>query len=231
MPVASFHLVTERPGRALVATARLGTDRPRLARTPGLRFWRLLGTGAGSDTGPGVQWGRTALFALWDDDTALDVFLGTSPIARRWADAAEAWSVRLDPVAGHGRWRGVDLVGTSGPGAVADEGPVAVVTRAVVRARRWGRFAAASRAVATEVRDADGLLRVVGIGEAPVGRQATFSLWRDPAAIESFAYGHPRHLDAVRRTRSERWYGEELFARFRPYASVGTWDGADPLAG
>lgn len=243
--VASFHLVREHPGRALAALARLGTDRLRLAREGRPVFWRLLGTGRGSDTSIGVDPRRTALFAVWEDDEALDLFLARSPIARRWYDADEAYTVRLRRLGGHGTWKRFDVLdGMAGPVRSADTapaaaepkpaaepGPVAVLTRATVHVRSWPAFVGAGRRVSAEVAAAPGLLAVVGIGEAPVGRQATFSLWRSTADAHAFAYGRPDHLDAVRRTRAERWYGEQLFARFQPYGSAGTWDGRDPLAG
>jgi hypothetical protein len=231
--IASFHLVRERPGRAPAALARLGTDRLRLARREGPVLWRLLGTGRGSDTRVGVDPRRTALFALWDDDEALDTFLARSPIARRWRDADEAYTVRLRCLGGHGTWKGVAVLEgmAGGADAGAAPGPVAVLTRATVRARHWPAFIGAGRRVSAEVAAAPGLLAVVGIGEAPIGRQATFSLWRSTADAHAFAYGRTDHLDVVRRTRAEGWYGEQLFARFQPYGSAGTWDGRDPLAG
>ena len=226
--VASFHLVRERPGRAARALARLATDRRTLRATDGLTFWRLLGTGRGTDTGLGVDPLRTALFAVWEDEAAIDAFLSASPIARRWEDAAETYSVRLRSLGGHGTWRGYDVLDALVP-ARAGPGPVAVLTRATVRLSRWRPFVRAGHRVSAEVRDAPGLLAVLGMGEAPVGRQATFSLWRDVTDARTFAYSAPRHVEAVRRTRLDGWYGEQLFARFRPYGSVGTWDGIDPL--
>ena len=222
--IASFHLVRDRS--ALRTLARLGTDRVALRSVPGLRFHRLLGTGAGSDTGPGADLRRSALFAVWDDDAALEAF--HIRMADRWAAADEAWHVRLRAAGGHGTWRGVPVLDLLAP-AHTNGGPVAIITRADVRLRSWRTFRAAGRPVSDELQRADGLLAVVGIGEAPVGRLGTFSLWRDLAAARAFAVDRPHHREVVQRTRREDWYGEELFARFEPYASSGSWDGRDPL--
>jgi hypothetical protein len=227
--IASFHLVREPTWKTPLTLARLGTDRARLARVDGLAFWRLLGTGSGDSTGGGADLARTALFAIWEEESALETFLASGRIADRWGGAAETWHVRLRGIGGHGRWRGVDPLDGLEPGS--KDGPVAIITRADVRRPAWKAFGAASDVVDAELHSAPGLIDVVGIGEAPVGRLATFSLWESLAAARSFAYEMPDHVEVVRRTREEDWYSEELFARFEPYASSGTWNGRDPLAG
>jgi len=225
--VASFHLIREPLWKSPIAMARLGSDRPRLNRVEGLAFWRLLGTGRGDNTGSGADTARTALFAVWENEVSLDHFLAAHHIARRWNGAEEHWSVRLRGLGGHGNWRGFDPL--SGLDEGRGDGPIAIVTRARVRPRAWREFAAASRRVDRELHAADGLIDVVGIGEAPLGRLATFSLWESRAAARAFAYAMPDHVDVVRRTRAEDWYTEELFARFEPYVTSGSWDGRDPL--
>lgn len=229
--VASFHLVRERDGvaGALRNLRALGLDRWHLARADGCLLWRLMGTGQGDDTAPSVDPRRRAVFALWRTETDLDRFLATSPVARAWADADESWHVRLRGRGGHGAWRGVQVMANLEPAHDRD-GPVAVITRAEVRRAAWRRFAAAGRPVNDELRRAPGLLAVVGVGEAPVGRQATFSVWRSLDDARAFADQMPAHRDVVRRTRTEQWYGEELFARFEPYGAAGTWDGRAVLS-
>ncbi len=228
--IASFHLVSEPRHRTALVLARLGTDRLVLGRTPGLVFFRLLGTGAGDDTAPSADLSRSALFAVWESEAALDRFVAESAISRRWQRAEEAWQVRLRGAGGHGTWRGFDVLDGLEPAQrTTSEAPVAIITRADVQRSARAAFAGAGRSVSDEVRAAVGLLGVVGIGETPRSRLGTFSLWRSLDDARAFV-GQPHHREVIRRTRVEQWYGEEMFARFEPYGASGTWDGRDPLA-
>ena len=222
--IASFHLV--RHPSKFAAMRHLGFGRRTLARTDGLQFWRLLGTGDGDHTGPGADLTRTAVFAIWRDEAALDAFVAAPP----WGDdVVETWHVGLRAAGGHGAWRGRAVLDEIQPAVGDGAGPVAIITRADVRVRSWWDFRAAGVPVDAELHRAEGLLAVVGIGEAPVGRLGTFSLWRSIDDARAFA-AMPRHRAVVADTRRGKWYGEELFARFEPYRSEGRWDGRDPLA-
>lgn len=217
-------------------------DRPVLRRTEGLTFWRLLGTGRGPSMTLGADLRRWALLAVWRREKDLDVFLDRSPLAARWRrEASEHWQVRLAPVASRGTWGGREPFAAAAPDAPGSSespgsrsgsgapGPVAVLTRASIRPTRLTAFYRSISSVEAALRDQDGCLASVGIGEWPLARQATFSLWRDADAVRAFAYRDAAHRRVIDRVRAENWYAEELFARFVPYAAEGTWDGAVPL--
>jgi hypothetical protein len=173
---------------------------------------------------------RWALFAVWEDEAALDAFLADSPVPARWtALAAERYDVRLEPAA-----RPRALVGPRAlPGpAAAGRGRR---TRGDPHPRddpptRLRAFYGAIMPPAVALHDQPGRLASVGVGEWPLARQATFSLWRSWEDVRAYAYRSEAHREVIRRTRAEDWYSEELFARFRPVGAAGTWNGADPLA-
>jgi hypothetical protein len=206
------------------ALCRMALDRRHLRRAPGLQFAKLLGTGDGRtftvrDADP-CRWG---LLATWDSEQAADDF--THGVThRRWQDlATERLHLALRPLASRGRWAGREPFGDPRPRRT--DGVVAAVTRARIRVTKARAFWRSVPPVSTDLRDSDGLLLAVGIGEAPVGLQGTFSLWSSGAALTEFAHRRAPHLEAVARTAREGWYAEELFARFELVSAHGRFAG------
>ena len=149
----------------------------------------------------------------------------------KWSHC-ETWSIALQVVGGHGTWDGASFVDATLPQRRNDygDGPLAVLTRATIRPRRLRSFWRNVPPVSREFFSAEGVRLSVGIGELPLVRQATFSLWDSGERMKDFAYRSPLHRDVIARTRSEGWYSEEMFLRFRPLLSVGSLKGRTILS-
>ena len=223
-PLVTLHLWGV-PSRSVpAAVLRVATGRPALRRTPGLRFGKLLGTGTGRTFTPrDADPRRWGLLAVWDDASSAAAF-ERGPLVGRWqAIADEQWTARLRPLSAHGRWSRREPFGTPRPQRW--DGPVAAITRARLAPRKALRFWRAVPPVSADLSTAPGLRLALGIGEAPIGLQGTFSLWDSASALNTFAYGRAPHAAVVRRTAAEGWYAEELFARFGLLSAEGTLDG------
>jgi len=229
--LTTLHLFGVPAAGVPAAFARMALDRAPLARTPGLRFWKLLGTGDGRtftarDHDP-RRWG---LLAVWEDAGALARFERHSRVVRSWARLAEErWRVDLLPLRSRGRWSGQAPFVAGGGAPVDPGGPVAAITRARIR---WPQSRAFWRAVPPVALDANrtpGLRFAIGVGEAPVGLQGTFSVWSSAGDLAGFAYQSEPHRHAIEETARRRWYREELFARFAVLQTTGTVGGVDPV--
>jgi hypothetical protein len=237
-PVVNLTVWGVPPRRVPAAFARMGLDRRHLSGVPGLRFAKLLGTGDGRtftlrDADP-LHWG---LLTVWDADEPADRF-ATGLTHRRWATLAdEQLDVRMDPLSSRGRWAGREPFEPSRrprrvtgpvPAEPAPAGPVASITRARLRPTRALSFWRAVPAVSADLSEVSGLRLAIGIGESPIGLQGTFSLWESNRALNEFAHRRAAHADVIRRTGPERWYAEELFARFSVRTLTGTFAGRAP---
>lgn len=217
------------PQAVPAALLRMAVDRPLLARTPGVRFAKLLGTGSGrsftiGDADP-LHW---AVLVAWDSVREADAF-ETSRTVRGWSGMArERLRVSLVPLSSRGRWNGREPFGPTHRAEDDHEGPVASITRARIRPHKTVEFWRSVPPVAVDLRQVPGLRCAVGIGEAPVGYQGTFSLWESTAALRGFAHQRQAHREVMARTPTAGWYAEELFARFAVTSVEGTWNGRTP---
>jgi len=171
---------------------------------------------------------RYGLICTWESEKAANDFLHHSDLIKQYQQHTnEIWTVAMLPLQSHGFWDGrqpfVPFFTAS------NNEPVAVLTRASVNWLGLPNFIKYGANTSKALDNAHGLICSIGLGELPFIRQATFSIWESVEAMKEYAYKTPHHQDVMRRTRAEKWYKEELFARFIPVSSEGTWNGIDPL--
>ena len=194
---------------ALFSMAR---DRRRLRKSPGVHFAKMLGTGTGENFTPSdadlSRWG--ALIVI--DEARLDS-LDSNAVIQGWnARASNEVRMTLDPIAAHGLWSGSNPFDWSHTPAADTK--VVAITRARIKWLQNFRFWKAVPPVSADLHQSPGLIAAIGIGEAPIGLQGTFSLWENGKVLRDFAYKGQAHQRAIEATAQYNWYAEELFSRF-----------------
>jgi hypothetical protein len=189
----------------------------RLRGRPDVSFVKVLGTASTAFVPTAATPRRWAALTCWRGEP--------EPLSPWWDDHAdEHAALALRPLSSRGTWDG-HAPFVVPEGAAPWDGPVVALTRSTLRLIRARRFYRAIPPVAAELRSAPGCRAAIGIGEAPVLRQGTVSVWDDSDSMTKFAYGSARHRAAVTATPSEGWYAEELFTRFALVGSTGSIDG------
>lgn len=202
-----FHL---RNGKVHFAFFEMAFGRRRARRIPGVEFAKLMGTGTGRTFTPSdadlSQW---AILFVGENLDAIE----SSQTIKRWKNNSSSYEKYiLKPLSSHGEWSGTSpfVVGEQ----ARSEGPVVAITRARLKWSKALRFWRSIPPVVEDLHKAPGLRFSIGIGEAPIGLQGTFSLWESESSLRDFAYKNSPHRKAIEDTEKFGWYSEELFARF-----------------
>lgn len=228
--IVSLTIVRYRKSLIPFALLAMAIHRLPLMFTKYCSFWKLLGSGRNGTFDLQPDWQQWGLLAVWDSRKAFDHFYDKSLINSWWGIfTTEKWTILCEPFQSHGKWDGKEPFGK--PDIKTIIGPVAILTRATIRLNKLKSFWANVDNVANIMAIAPGFITSLGIGEAPVYRQATFSIWKSIEDVKAFAYESKEHTEVIKKTRNENWYSEELFARFKIVESLGTINGKNPLSG
>jgi hypothetical protein len=215
-------LIDLAPGALWWGWSRVVWGRWLLRGVPGLRFAKALGCGHEAGFGLRPSATRQGLFAVFDGEASADRFLAASPILRAYEDhARELLVAKLRPVSSRGRWSGHVIAVAAEPDATA---PVAALTRASIRPTRAWSFWRRSPASEAAIARAPGCRLAAGLGEAPLLRQATFSIWDDQASMDAYARSGA-HLEAIRAAQREGYFSESMFVRFQVAQLRGSFKG------
>ncbi len=205
------------------AVGQLVRGSRRWLRQRGVRFARVLGSGQQGGFGlkPGLD--HQGVFLMFDDVADALACVASSPLVAAYRERADECLVAvLQASSARGRWGGQAMraiVPAPGP----DE-PLMALTRASIKPTQALRFWRHSPPSEAALAASPGCRLAAGLGEAPVLRQATLSLWDSTAAMNAYAR-QGAHQKAIEASYREGYFSEWMFVRFVPLLMQGRWQG------
>lgn len=222
-PVALVVLSRWRSGALLWGLSRLVLGALPQRTPPGLLWRKVLGSGreGGFGLSPGLD--RGGLFCVFSDEEQGRKWLAHSDTLMQYRHHSAEWfAACLQPVSARGSWSGHTLPAEASP--LQPEERLAALTRASIRPSTAARFWRHAPPAEHDLAAAAGCRLAVGLGEAPLLRQATFSIWDNAAAMDAYARSGA-HLTAIRNAYQGAYFSESMFVRFRVLHTEGSWQG------
>jgi len=210
---------------------RLAQGPRELAKVPGLRFAKVMGSGQGGGFSLRPSATHQGLITVFDQAAHAQAFLAGEHLKAMRDRARQFWAGLMSVESARGAWDGQSWAPTPEgdlptPGSALAGGqrqpPLAVLTRASIRPAQalafWRHAPSSQRAL----QSAPGCLLAIGLGEAPLLRQCTFSLWRNTASMQAYAQDGA-HGRAAQAAWQKDFFSESLFMRMRLLSHEGHW--------
>jgi spheroidene monooxygenase len=202
-----------------------------LRKVAGLVFAKVMGSGheGGFVLRPSPS--HQGLVLMFDQQSQADAFLESDLCQEYKTNAREWFSASMQIDSSRGSWNQVVWHPSSNahahpPVTGPEQLPIATITRASIRsssALAFWRYAPAAQA---DLQTATGCLLAMGLGEAPLLRQCTFSIWKDTASMVAYAQSGAHH-SAIQAAYKHGFFSESMFVRMKVLSMNGCWQGRD----
>jgi hypothetical protein len=202
-------------------------------QVPGLLFAKVMGSGHGGGFSLRPSPSHQGVICRFKNvDTALK-FLQSSHVSGMRERARESWCGLLAVTSSRGSW-------DQSAWPLTDEfsrkygdilsgnkvQPLAVLTRASIvpsKTMAFWRYAPAAQA---DLKHSKGCLLSMGLGEIPLVRQCTFSLWQDKSSMRDYAF-QGAHQAAISAAYRNDFFSESMFVHMQVLGMSGQWMGHD----
>lgn len=203
------------------------------AAVPGLQFVKIMGSGHGGGFGLRPSSTHQGLVLVFEDERHAQAFCNSSAVQAFVERAREHWLGTLAVTSIRGQWDQQSwavtpdtcLNGAPETPTLPDAAmPVAALTRGSIRPAKAIAFWRYAPPAQADLGSASGCQLAMGLGEAPLVRQCTFSLWDNTASMVAYAHEGAHRL-AIAAANKHGFFSESMFARMRVLAMSGTWQG------
>lgn len=165
-----------------------------------------------------------ALFAWWDEESALEAFLREPPYP---VFEQPSWHVRMKFYRKWGRFAELDEAPLH-PEYAKPDGPVVAVTLARLKLRHTLRFSRWGKPVERQIRDHEAKT-CARVAYRPINTFSTFSIWESEQAMVGMVKGRQpadghEHKDALVERARKPFHFEFITLRFAPLSHHGDWE-------